>query len=182
MAWKVPSQGMPSADAAEQHADALLHLARGLVGEGHRQDLRGVGEAGGDEVGDAGGEHARLAGAGAGQHQHGAVGGLDGAALLRVEAGQIGRGAATAARARAAMPPGRGVNSSSRRNGSVTVRGFRECGSGRGALTKSIRPPGTSALRLQGGSTAGASNRCAPRSLHMDRKRPKSSRSGCEAT
>ena len=27
--------------AADQRADALLHLARGLVGEGHGQDLRG---------------------------------------------------------------------------------------------------------------------------------------------
>ena len=40
---------------ADQHADALLHLARGLVGEGDGEDLRRVGEAGGEDVGDAGG-------------------------------------------------------------------------------------------------------------------------------
>jgi hypothetical protein len=45
--WKVPSQGMPSTVAAEKNADALLHLARRLVGEGHRKDLVGPGGAGG---------------------------------------------------------------------------------------------------------------------------------------
>ena len=41
--------------AADQHADALLHLARGLVGEGHGQDLARIGATGRENVGDAGG-------------------------------------------------------------------------------------------------------------------------------
>ena len=45
--------------------------------------------AGGEQVGDAGGEHARLAGAGAGQHQHRPLGRLDGGALLGVQLGEI---------------------------------------------------------------------------------------------
>jgi hypothetical protein len=56
---------------ADEVADALLHLARRLVGEGDGEDLRGEGAAGRDEMGDAGGQHAGLAGAGAGEHQHG---------------------------------------------------------------------------------------------------------------
>ena len=54
----------------------------------------------GEDVGDAGGQHARLAGAGAGQHQHRAVERLDRLALLGVEAGEIGRGRARAHGAR----------------------------------------------------------------------------------
>ena len=76
---------------AEHLAEPQLHLARRLVGEGHRQDLGGAGAAGGKDVGDPRGQHAGLAGAGAGQHQHRAVERLHGVALLRVEAGQIGR-------------------------------------------------------------------------------------------
>ena len=94
---------------ADQHADALLHLARRLVGEGDGEDLRGEGEAGGEDVGDAGGEHARLAGAGAGQHQNRAFGRLDRQPLLGVQPFEIARRAGMAARAamaRAAMPPG----------------------------------------------------------------------------
>ena len=69
--WKVPSHGMPSTDAADEVADALLHLARGLVGEGDGEELARVGRAAGEHVRDAGGQHPRLAGPGAGQHQHG---------------------------------------------------------------------------------------------------------------
>ena len=39
MEWNVPSQGMPSAAPPSELADALLHLARGLVGEGHGEDF-----------------------------------------------------------------------------------------------------------------------------------------------
>jgi hypothetical protein len=53
----------------EQTADALLHLARCLVGECHREDpLRGD-PVPVDEGRYPHGEHPRLAGAGAGQHQ-----------------------------------------------------------------------------------------------------------------
>ena len=40
-------------------------------------------------MGDAGGEHARLAGAGTRQHEDGALGGLDGQTLLGVQACEI---------------------------------------------------------------------------------------------
>ncbi len=83
---------------ADQDADALLHLARGLVGEGDGEDLRREGLAGGEDVGDAGGEHARLAGAGAGQHQDRAFGGFHRQPLLGVQALQIvGRAVVAAA-------------------------------------------------------------------------------------
>ena len=76
--------------AADELADALLHLARRLVGEGDGEDLAGEGAAGGEDVGDARRQHARLAGAGAGQHQHRAVERFDGRALLGIEAVEIG--------------------------------------------------------------------------------------------
>jgi hypothetical protein len=50
----------------------------------HEQDALGV-AAGGDEAGDAVGERAGLAGAGAGEHEELARGGLDDGDLLRVE-------------------------------------------------------------------------------------------------
>ena len=74
---------------ADQLADALLHLAGGLVGEGHRQDFGRPGALGGEDMGDAGGQHARLAGAGAGQHQQRALGGQHGVALFLVEALEV---------------------------------------------------------------------------------------------
>ena len=107
---------------ADEHADARLHLARGLVGEGDGEDLGGPGAAGGEDMGDAGGEHARLAGAGTRQHEDGALGGLDGQTLLGVQGlrdNPVGGGPAGAAMARAAMPeiggglpsPGKGWSS-----------------------------------------------------------------------
>ena len=97
---------------ADDLADAVLHLARRLVGEGDGEDLAGPGAAEAEDVGDAHGEHAGLAGAGAGQHQHRAVERLHRLALLRIEPGEIGRAAAAAARARAAMPPAAGCGGS----------------------------------------------------------------------
>ena len=75
--------------AADELADALLHLARGLVGEGHGEDLAAAGAAGGEDVGDTGGEDARLAGSSAGQNKQGAVERLDRLALLRVQPFEI---------------------------------------------------------------------------------------------
>ena len=96
--------------AADDLADAVLHLARRLVGEGHGQNLARPGAAGGENVGDAHGQHAGLAGAGAGQHQHRAVQGLDREPLLGIEPGEIRRAYPhrPQPRARAAMPPGVG--------------------------------------------------------------------------
>ena len=108
MEWKVPSHGMPSATGPIRDADALLHLARGLVGEGDGEDVERARLAGGDEMGDARRQHARLAGAGAGQDEHRPVGRLDGGALLGVEAGEVGR-SARPRHARARSGTGTGV-------------------------------------------------------------------------
>ena len=76
---------------AQQAADPVAHLARGLVGEGHRQDLPRPRPPGGDHMGNPGGQHARLAGPGPGQNQHRAIQRLDRAALFGVQPVQIGR-------------------------------------------------------------------------------------------
>ena len=81
--------------AADDLADAVLHLARRLVGEGDGEDLARPGAAGGEDMADAHGEHAGLAGAGAGQHQNRAVERLDRLALLGIEAGEIRRAGGT---------------------------------------------------------------------------------------
>ena len=117
--WKVPSHGMPSTTLADDLADAVLHLARRLVGEGDGEDLAGPGAAEAEDVGDAHGQHAGLAGAGAGQHQHRAVERLDRLALLRIEPGEIG----------APPPPRRGRARQCRRPRAAAVRSARCCAS-----------------------------------------------------
>ena len=64
---------------------ALPHLAGGLVGEGERGDAVGLNAAPVDEVGDAVGDDAGLAAAGACDDEHGAADGFDGLALPGVE-------------------------------------------------------------------------------------------------
>ena len=71
---------------AEQQLDALAHLLRGLVRERDREDLARPRRARVDEPGDAVGEHAGLARAGAREDQQRAVGVLDGLALGLVQA------------------------------------------------------------------------------------------------
>ena len=61
-------------DAAEQALEARPHLARGLVRERDREDLVRLHAAGGDQVRDAMGEDARLAGARAGDDEERAFG------------------------------------------------------------------------------------------------------------
>ena len=98
---------------ADDLADAVLHLARRLVGEGDGEDFAGPGAAEAEDVGDAHGEHAGLAGAGAGQHQHRAVERLHRLALLRIEPGEIGRATArrgAGARGDAARRRGRRIS------------------------------------------------------------------------
>ena len=63
--------------------------------------------AGRQDMGDARGQHARLAGAGAGQHQHRPVERLDRRALLGIEPVEITRALRRRA-ALAARPPGVG--------------------------------------------------------------------------
>jgi hypothetical protein len=77
--------------AADEPADALLHFARGLVGEGDGEDFAGPCLALGKDVGKPGGEHAGLAGACTCQHQQRAVERLNGCALLGVERAQVWR-------------------------------------------------------------------------------------------
>ena len=78
------SSGLPG----DQLEDALLHFARGLVGEGDAEDAAG-GDPAIDHVGDAKSNHPGLAGSGAGENQDGAANRLDGLSLLRVERTEI---------------------------------------------------------------------------------------------
>ena len=75
---------------AGDRGDALLHFARGLVGEGDGEDLAGPGFAGRDQMGEAGGEGRGLARARAGEDQHRPFGRQHGLALRRIEAGELG--------------------------------------------------------------------------------------------
>ena len=59
---------------ADEVADALLHFARRLVGEGHRQHLAGPGLVGGQDMGQPCGEHAGFSGARTGKHEQRAFG------------------------------------------------------------------------------------------------------------
>ena len=70
---------------AEQLLDAAAHLARGLVRERHGEDAVRRRALDLDDPGDAVREHARLAAAGAGEHQHRPERGGDGLALRVVE-------------------------------------------------------------------------------------------------
>ena len=68
----------------QQRLRALAHLARGLVGERDRDDVRGI-DAALDEMRDLGGDHAGLAAAGAGEHEQRTVAVAHGLALRSVE-------------------------------------------------------------------------------------------------
>ncbi len=70
---------------AEQRLDAPAHLARRLVGEGHREHRERRQAADLADPGDAVGEHAGLAAAGAGEHQDRAGLGADRLALALVQ-------------------------------------------------------------------------------------------------
>ena len=73
-----------------EDSNPLAHLPRGLVGEGHRQDLMGAGAAGRNDVRDSGGQDARLAHAGAGENENRPVQRLDRPALLFVQPFEVG--------------------------------------------------------------------------------------------
>ncbi len=77
--------------APHQPSQAFLHLARGLVGEGHGHDLIRAGKATGQDMCDPGGERAGLAGARPRQHQDRPLQRLDGLPLRRVQPVHIGR-------------------------------------------------------------------------------------------
>ncbi len=90
----------------DERRDALAHLGGGLVGEGDREDLARLHAAGGEEVGDAVGEHARLARPGSRDDEQRAALVEDGLALLGVQPLQqrLGIGALTAPLVGAAAP------------------------------------------------------------------------------
>ena len=73
-----------------EDGDPLAHLARGLVGEGHRQDLMSAGAAGRNDVGNSGGEDAGLAHACAGENENRPVQRLDRPPLLFVQPLEVG--------------------------------------------------------------------------------------------
>ncbi len=79
-------------DAAEQALEALAHLRRRLVRERDRKDLVRLHAAGREQMGDPVGEHARLARAGAGDHEQRPFGRHDRLALRGVQVGEIGLG------------------------------------------------------------------------------------------
>src|SRR6478672_4198350 len=73
-------------------AHALLHLARGLVGEGDGEDLARPGFPSRDEMGESGGQRGRLSRAGTRKDEHWTLGCQHGFALGRIQALQIGWG------------------------------------------------------------------------------------------
>jgi len=76
---------------ADDGSDPFLHLAGGLVGEGHRENLARPGLAREDDMGQPPGEGGGLAGAGAGEDQHRSFCREHGLALRRIQATDIGR-------------------------------------------------------------------------------------------
>ena len=84
MAWKVPTH-IPVGLRPSRPADALPHLAGGLVGERHREDpVRGDAVLV-DQMADPGREHPGLAGSRTGEHEQRPLEVLGGLALLGVQ-------------------------------------------------------------------------------------------------
>ena len=95
-AQDAPADGVEGAEPrhafdrlAEHLAEPQFHLARGLVGEGHREDFARTRPALAEDMGDAAGQDAGLAGTGAGQHQYRTIQRFHCLALLGIEAVEI---------------------------------------------------------------------------------------------
>ena len=73
--------------ATDELLDSLPHLTGGLVGEGDRQDAMRTDAADVDEVGRPVSDYPRLARPRAGDDEHGALDGLNGLPLGRIETG-----------------------------------------------------------------------------------------------
>ena len=86
MEWNVPSHCMPSATGPIRAATRSRISRAALLVKVTDRMSNGSRLAGGDQMGDAGRQHAGLAGAGAGQHENRALGRLHGGALFRVQA------------------------------------------------------------------------------------------------
>ena len=84
MPWKVPTVS-PRVPCAISAVAARAHFAGGLVGEGDGKDRPRRGVLDFEQPADAMSQHARLAGAGAGQHQIVAGWRADRFALRRVQ-------------------------------------------------------------------------------------------------
>ena len=93
--------GQPLHCLTDNGADTLLHLAGGLVGEGHREDFPRIGPACGKDMSKPGGQDARLAGACPREHENRPVSRLHSGALLCVQSLQITRQAGLSASGRA---------------------------------------------------------------------------------
>ena len=74
---------------ADDGADPFAHLPRGLVGECHRQDLARVGTAGQQDMSEACGQHAGLAGPRAGEDEKGTIHRLDSFPLFGIQARKV---------------------------------------------------------------------------------------------
>ena len=108
----------PAGVDRQERGEPRLHFLGRLVGEGHGEDTLRPDLAGGDQPGDARGQHARLAAARAGEDQRMLRRQGDGGVLLRVEVGKqvghrehLGRSAGIipAARRAPSMQAGKGV-------------------------------------------------------------------------
>ena len=75
----------PFGRGADEGRDAVAHLVRRPVGEGHRQNLIGPGTPGVEQLRQAGRQHPRLAGPRACQHQYRTVERIHGLALRLVQ-------------------------------------------------------------------------------------------------
>ena len=92
VAQSVESADPHAARVDRQHRrQARHHLLGRLVGEGHRENAVRADLPGADEIGDARGQHARLAAARPGQDQRGLGGKFDGGTLFGIETGKQGR-------------------------------------------------------------------------------------------
>ena len=99
IAWKVPTH-MPVGISPTQLRDPLPHLARGLVRERHRENVRRIHAVVLDQSSDARREHPRLPRAGAGEHENRTFEVEHGLALRGIQPGEcvfghIGDGGAT---------------------------------------------------------------------------------------
>ena len=134
--WKVDTH-IARARGPTSVDHALAHLARGLVGEGDREDLAGPRVAGGEQVGDAPGQHPGLARPGARDDEQRRS---RGARPPRAAAGlrSATRSSAAGPRRRAAGSGCRGRAGRGRRRGRSSPRQSR-CGRRRGLAARSGR-------------------------------------------
>ena len=75
-----------ASDGPDERGDAILHLARGLVGERDREDLERGDVPFANEIRDSMREQSRLPRAGAGDHEYGTIGRGHGIALYGIQA------------------------------------------------------------------------------------------------